>query len=261
MRLLEIVRGKGTSDETICTMLEVGKRIGMSVVLAGNRDGFIGNRMLQFYTGSAEFLLEQGATPAQIDKVAVAFGMAMGPVAMRDLTGLDVAVMVRKARAKGSPLQSGERVSPILERMVERGRLGRRVQNGFYRYDGRKKFDDPQALEIIAGVARDLRIKQRTFSDEEIRDRLFMPLVNEGAKALEDGTALRASDIDIIWVKGYGFPAYQGGPMHWGETIGFSKVTAMAETLEAEYGSRWRPSALLLELMLQGKGWSSLIAK
>jgi 3-hydroxyacyl-CoA dehydrogenase len=187
--------------------------------------------------------------------------MAMGPAAMRDLAGLDVAVMVRKARAERSPLQPGERVSPILERMVERGRLGRKVQKGFYRYEGHKKFDDPDALDIIAGVARDLGVKQRAFSDEEIRDRLFMPLVNEGAKELEDGTALRAGDIDITWVNGYGFPAYQGGPMHWGENVGLAKVTAVAETLETEYGSRWRPSALLRELAVQGKGWSSLIAK
>jgi 3-hydroxyacyl-CoA dehydrogenase len=261
MKLLEVVRGKNTSAETLCTIQEVGKRIGKSVVLAGNCDGFIGNRMLQFYTGSAEFLLEQGATPAQIDRVAVAFGMAMGPAAMRDLAGLDVAVMVRKARNERSPLQPGERVSPILERMVERGRLGQKAQKGFYRYEGRKKFDDPAALEVIAEVARDLGIKQRAFSDEEIRDRLFMPLVNEGAKELEDGTALRAGDIDITWVKGYGFPPYQGGPMYWGEKIGLSKVTAMAETLAAEYGSRWRPSALLRELASQGKGWSWLIAK
>jgi 3-hydroxyacyl-CoA dehydrogenase len=184
--------------------------------------------------------------------------MAMGPAAMRDLAGLDVAVSVRRASAERSPLQPGERVSPILERMVEHGRLGQKVQKGFYLYNGRDRFDDPAALEIVAGVARDLGIKQRAFSDEEIRDRLFMPVVNEGAKELEDGTALRAGDIDIAWVNGYGFPAYLGGPMHWGESVGFSKVTEMAEALEAQYGSRWRPSALLRELALQGRGWSSM---
>jgi 3-hydroxyacyl-CoA dehydrogenase len=253
MKLQENVRGSKTSPEVIATVMALGKTLRKNVVLAGNCDGFIGNRMLQYYTGEAEFLLEQGATPEQIDRVAESFGMPIGPIAMRDMSGLDVGLMVREARKASLP--EGERFSPILQRLVERGRLGMKSGNGFYRYEGRQKFPDPETAQIIADAARELGIVQRTFTDEEIEFRLFAPLVNEGAKELEDGTAIRASDIDVAWVNGYGFPAHKGGPMYWGEKVGLDRIHAAALEAAARNGPRWGPGKLLERLAREGKGW------
>lgn len=253
MKLQENIRGARTSDETIATVMALGKTLGKTVVLAGNCDGFIGNRMLQYYTGEAEFLMEQGATPEQIDRVAEKFGMPMGPISMRDMSGLDVGVLVRKARLASLP--PGERFSPILERLVERGRVGMKAGKGFYRYEGRDKFPDPETTEIIEAVARDFGIERRVFTDEEIEFRLFAPLVNEGAKEVEDGTALRAGDIDVAWVNGYGFPAHKGGPMFWGEKVGLDRIHQAALDAAARNGPRWGPGKLLERLAKDGKGW------
>jgi 3-hydroxyacyl-CoA dehydrogenase len=250
MKLMENVRGKASSAETIATVMALGKQLGKVTVLAGNCDGFIGNRMLQYYTSQSEFLMEQGASPEQIDRVAMAFGMPMGPVSMRDMTGMDVGLLVRKEREKTLP--AGERFSPILERIVSAGRIGMKVGKGFYRYEGREKFPDSEAIAIIESVSKDLGITRRSFTDEEVRDQLFMPLVNEGAKELEDGTAIRASDIDTAWINGYGFPAHLGGPMYWGAQIGLDKIHAMALKLGAANGPRWMPGKLLERLVSEG---------
>jgi 3-hydroxyacyl-CoA dehydrogenase len=255
MKLMENVRGKASSPETIATVMALGRQLGKIVVLAGNCDGFIGNRMLQYYTGEAEFMLEQGATPEQIDRVAMEFGMPMGPISMRDMSGLDVGVLVRKVRVKTLP--PGERMSPILERLVEAGRCGMKTNAGFYRYEGRDKFPDPAATAIFESVAKEFGIKRRDFSDDEVRDRLFMPLVNEGAKELEDGTAIRAGDIDTAWINGYGFPAHKGGPMFWGAESGLDKVYEMAVKLGETNGPRWKPGKLLERLAKEGKGWEA----
>jgi 3-hydroxyacyl-CoA dehydrogenase len=254
MKLLEAVRGAKTSAETIATVMAVGKQIGKTPILAGNCDGFIGNRMLQYYTVNAEYMLERGATPEQIDRVAEQFGMAMGPLAMRDLAGMAQAVNVRAVRKKTLP--ADERMPELVERMVESGRIGQRSGSGFYRYEGRDRLSDPVALKIITAEARRLGIEQRTFTDEDILARLFHPLVNEGAKELEEAIAIRASDIDVAWVNGYGFPVHTGGPMFWGEQIGLDKVLHTARTLGAENGqTRWGPSRLLERLVAEGKGW------
>ncbi|WP_395649776.1 3-hydroxyacyl-CoA dehydrogenase NAD-binding domain-containing protein [Brevundimonas sp.] len=254
MKLLEAVRGSKTSAETIATVMAVGKQIAKTPVLAGNCDGFIGNRMLQYYTVNAEYMLERGATPEQIDRAAEQFGMAMGPLAMRDLAGMAQAVNVRAVRKKTLP--ADERMPELVERMVEASRIGQKSSAGFYRYEGRDRLPDPAALEIIAAEAKRQGIEQRTFTDEEIVARLFHPLVNEGAKELEEGIAIRASDIDVAWVNGYGFPIHTGGPMFWGEQIGLDKVLATARTLGAENGqTRWGPSKLLEKLVAEGKGW------
>lgn len=250
MKLMENVRGGASSPETIATVMALGKQLGKVTVLAGNCDGFIGNRMLQYYTSQSEFLMEQGASPEQIDRVAMEFGMPMGPVSMRDMTGMDVGLLVRKEREKTLP--QGERFSPILERIVAAGRIGMKVGKGFYRYEGREKFPDPEAIAIIEQVSKDLGIERRDFTDEEVRDRLFMPLVNEGAKELEDGTAIRASDIDTAWINGYGFPAHLGGPMYWGAQIGLDKIHAMAVKLGEANGPRWMPGKLLERLVSEG---------
>jgi 3-hydroxyacyl-CoA dehydrogenase len=253
MKLVEVVRGAETSAETLSAGMDLARRLGKVGVVAGNCDGFIGNRMLQYYTGQAEFLMEQGASPEQIDRVALEFGMAMGPVAMRDLAGIDVSVLVRKVRALTLPPE--ERMSPILERMVEAGRFGRKTGKGFYRYENGAALPDPEAIAIIEQVSKDLNVTRRAFTDEEIRDRLFMPLVAEGAKELEDRTALRAGDIDVAWVNGYGFPAHRGGPMFWGRSIGLDRVVAMAEQLGEVHGPRWKPCALLRRIAETGEDW------
>ncbi len=253
MKLQENIRGSQTSPETIATVMALGKTLGKNVVLAGNCDGFIGNRMLQYYTGEAEFLMEQGATPEQIDRVAEKFGMPMGPISMRDMSGLDVGVLVREARK--ATLPAGERFSPILERLVERGRHGMKVGKGFYRYEGRDKHPDPETIEIIEETARELGIERRSFTDDEIEFRLFAPLVNEGAKEIEDGTAIRASDIDVTWVNGYGFPSHKGGPMYWGEQVGLTRIYEAAIEAAKRNGPRWGPGKLLERLAAEGEGW------
>jgi 3-hydroxyacyl-CoA dehydrogenase len=254
MKLLESVRGKHSSPQTIATVMALGKTLGKVSVLAGNCDGFIGNRMLQFYTGEAEFLLEEGATPEQIDRVMEDFGFAMGPLAVRDLAGNDVGFLIRKGRK----LPTDERCSPILQRLVEQGRLGQKIGKGFYHYEGRTRIADPAVLSLIEEVSRELGIKRRPIPDQEILDRLLHPLVNEGAKIVDEGIAIRASDIDVVYVNGYGFPAYKGGPMYWAQEIGFEKVVATMQRLAPSHGTRWRPASLLERLAKSAQGWSSL---
>jgi 3-hydroxyacyl-CoA dehydrogenase len=254
MKLLENVRGTRTAPLTIATVMALGKTLSKVVVLAGNCDGFIGNRMLQFYSGEAEFLLEEGATPEQIDRVIEGFGFAMGPLAVRDLAGNDVGFMIRKGRR----IPADERWSPILQRLVEQGRLGQKTGKGFYRYEGRTRIPDPEVMSLIEGVSRELGIKRREIPDQEILERLLHPLVNEGAKIVDEGIAIRASDIDVVYVNGYGFPAYKGGPMYWGEEIGLAKVVATMRRLAPSHGTRWRPAPLLERLAASGAGWSSV---
>jgi len=254
MKLLENVRSKHSSPQTIATAMSLGKLLNKVVVLAGNCDGFIGNRMLQFYSGEAEFLLEEGATPEQIDRVMEGFGFAMGPLAVRDLAGNDVGYSIRKGRK----IPADERFSPILQRVFEAGRLGQKSGKGFYLYEGRTRTSDPEIMTLIEGVSRDLGITRREIPDEEILERLLCPLVNEGARIIDEGIAIRSSDVDIVYVNGYGFPAYKGGPMFWAQEFGFSKVIATMEKLAATHGQRWRPAPLLERLAASGKGWSDV---
>ena len=251
MKLLENVRGKHTAPEVIATVMALGRTLGKVPVLAGNCDGFIGNRMLGFYGLEAEFLLEEGATPEQIDRVMEVFGFAMGPLAVRDLAGNDVGFMIRKGRK----LPADERFSPILERLVGEGRLGQKSGQGFYRYEGRTRIPDPAVLKIIEQVSRERGIRRREIPDEEIRDRLLHPLVNEGARILEEGIALRPGDIDIVYVNGYGFPAWRGGPMYWAEQSGLERVVKTTQGLAPTHGARWGPAPLLLRRVAEGRGW------
>ena len=253
MKLLENVRGRQTSAQTIATVMALGRSLGKIPVLAGNCDGFIGNRMLMFYGSEAEYLLEEGATPEQIDRVMENFGFAMGPFAMRDLAGNDVGFLIRKGRK----LPADERWSPILERIVGTGRLGQKSGRGFYRYDGRTRIVDPEVTAIIEGVSHELGIRRREIPDEEILDRLLHPLVNEGARILEEGIAIRAGDIDVVYVYGYGFPASRGGPMFWAEQSGLARVVDTMRRLAPSHGARWRPAPLLERLAAAGQGWSA----
>ncbi|HWZ61865.1 MAG TPA: 3-hydroxyacyl-CoA dehydrogenase NAD-binding domain-containing protein [Steroidobacteraceae bacterium] len=256
MKLLENVRGRHSSPRTLATVMALGRTLGKLPVLAGNCDGFIGNRMLMYYGSEAEFLLEEGATPEQIDRVMEGFGFAMGPLAVRDLAGNDVGFLIRKGRK----LPADERFSPILERLVGAGRLGQKTGKGFYRYEGRTRIPDPEVLALIEGVSRDLGIARRPIADGEILDRLLHPLVNEGAKILDEGIALRAGDIDVVYVHGYGFPAWRGGPMYWAEQAGLAPIVATMRRLAPSHGARWRPAPLLERLSASGGGWASVAA-
>jgi 3-hydroxyacyl-CoA dehydrogenase len=253
MKLLEVVRGARSSAQTLATVTALGKTLDKVTVLAGNCDGFIGNRMFQFYNYGWEYLLEEGATPEQLDRVVEDFGFAMGPVAVRDLAGLDVAAAIRKARAPSLP--SEERISPIIERLAALGRYGQKVGAGFYRYDGRQRAIDPEVSRLIEAVAAEHGIIRRPVADAEIIPRLLFPLVNEGAKLLEDGTALRASDIDVVYCHGYGFPKHLGGPMFWAERQGFAPIVETMRHLAGRFGPRYRPAPLLERLAASGEGW------
>ncbi len=253
MKLLENVRGTQTSPETIETVMAMGKTIGKVSVLAGNCNGFIGNRMFQFYNNAWEYLLEEGATPEQVDRVVTAFGMAMGPVAVRDLAGLDVAALVRAARVHMIP--QGERISPLIERLVAMGRCGQKTGAGFYRYEGRTAIPDPIVAQVIEQVAAESGVARREVADAEIMPRMLAPLVNEGAKILEEGIALRASDIDVTYCHGYGFPKHLGGPMFWAEQYGLDRIAATMRELSERLGPRYLPSPLLERLAASGAGW------
>ena len=256
MTLMENVRGARTSPETIATVMKLSKTLGKVGVLVGVCDGFVGNRMLYAYRRQADFLLEEGALPPQIDRVVYDFGMPMGPYQMGDLTGLDVSWRVRKAQAATRPAHL--RYSPIADRICEMCRYGQKTGAGWYRYEpgSRVPIPDPIIDELIAGVSAELGIARRAVRDDEIVPRLFYPLVNEGAKILDEGLALRAGDIDIIWMHGYGFPRYRGGPMFWADLVGLKTIYDTMSRLYDEHGDWLEPAPLLKRLAEQGKGFA-----
>jgi 3-hydroxyacyl-CoA dehydrogenase len=258
MRLLENVRGKQTANEVIATVMNLSRRIGKIGVLVGVCDGFVGNRMLHQRTREAMFLVEEGARPEQIDKVLYDFGFPMGPFAMADMAGLDVGYKVRQERRKAGKIEPRE--SLWIDRIVEMGRHGQKTNAGIYRYeDGRTPLPDPEIERLIAQCARDAGIAQRQISDQEILERCLYPMVNEGAKILEEGIAARALDIDIIWINGYGFPAYRGGPMFWADEIGLKTVCDAYQKYARQCGDTyWKPAPLLEKLAREGKGFYDL---
>jgi 3-hydroxyacyl-CoA dehydrogenase len=256
MRLLEIVRGEKTSKEVLATCMTLAKTIGKIGVVAGVCHGFIGNRMLARYTGEANKMLWEGATPHQIDSVLYEFGMPMGPLQMGDLAGLDVGARARSEFPDMFPIDPNFPV--IADILVERGRYGQKTKAGFYTYgDDRKAVPDPEVEKIIAEEAAKRGIERRDISFEEIIERCIYAAINEGARELEEGIALRPCDIDIIWINGYGFPSYRGGPMFYADTVGVEKVHAAVEKYRAKYGDRsWKHSWLLEKLAKAGKGFA-----
>ena len=258
MKLMENVRGARTSPQTISTVMKLSKVLGKVGVLVGVCDGFVGNRMLYAYRRQADFLLEEGALPSQIDKVIYDFGLPMGPYQMADLAGLDVSWRVRKAQAPTRPAQL--RYSPIADRVCELGRYGQKTGAGWYRYEegSRVPISDPAIHELIAGFSAELGIARRPISDDEIVQRCLYPLVNEGAKILEEGLALRASDVDVIWMHGYGFPRYRGGPMFWADLVGLRTIYDTMSRLHDEHGEWLELAPLLKRLAEQGKGFKDL---
>ena len=261
MRLLEVVRGEKSSPETIATAMGIGRKVGKISVLVGNCFGFVGNRMLHGYTGEGTFLLESGAMPQQVDAAIYNFGLAMGPFAMGDMAGLDVGWLVRKAKAADRPTNE-EYGGTIPDRICELGRFGQKTAGGYYDYKegDRTPIPNGEVEAIIEQVSKEKNIERTDFDDDEIVKRALYPLVNIGAQILDEGMAMRASDIDIIYINGYGFPAYKGGPMHWADSIGLDKVLADMKRFHAAYGERWRPAPLLEKLVAEGKSFADLQA-
>jgi 3-hydroxyacyl-CoA dehydrogenase len=253
MRLLEVVRGKKTSDQVIATSMALGKRLGKVAVLAGNCPGFIGNRMIGPYLREAQFLVEEGATVEQVNQALYDFGMAMGPLAMDDLAGLDVGWAIRKEFARFE--KPGLRKPLVPDLLCEMGRFGQKTGRGWSKYDqNRKPSPDPETAALIEKTARQAGIKGRNITSEEIVERCIYALVNEGARILEDGIALRAVDIDITYIYGYGFPAWRGGPMFYAGTVGLKNVLSGIEEFERQHGpDLWSPAPLLKRLAEQGK--------
>lgn len=260
MRLLEVVRTKSVSSETLATALALGRKLRKLPVVAGVCHGFIGNRMLAGYIREAGFLLEEGASPAEVDKAITDFGLPMGPFAMKDLAGLDISYRNRKAFAHlRAP---NKRTSVIDDRLNEMGRLGQKTNAGYYRYEAgsRAPIPDPIVDQVIVEAAKAAGIARRTIPAGEIVARCLYPLVNEGARVLDEGIALRASDIDLVWINGYAFPAWRGGPMHWAEETGLATILDGIETF-ARTHDYWEPAPLLERLVREGKSFSALDAK
>ncbi len=248
MKLLEVVRGAKTSKPVTATAMSVGRRIGKVPVLVGVCYGFVGNRMLHQRGKQAERLILEGALPQQVDKVLYDFGFPMGPFAMGDLAGLDVGWRIRKGR--------GERAL-IADRLCELGRFGQKTGAGYYRYEGgdRTPIPDPDVEKIILEVSREQSVQRRPISDQEILERLLYPMVNEGAKILDEKLAIRASDIDVIWVYGYGWPVYRGGPMFWADQVGLKAIKTRMLEMQHRHGDVWQPAALLSRLADAGKAF------
>ena len=247
MRLLEIVRAKSSGKETVATAMAFAKRIGKTGVAVGNCPGFVGNRMMFPYMYEAQFLVEEGATPEQVDKALTEWGMAMGIFAVDDMAGLDVAWHVRQAMRHFS--EPGVRAPLVAEKLYSMGRLGQKTGKGWYKYEDRKPTADPEVISLIEKTAKELGIARREFTDDEIIDRLFFALVIEGARALDEGFATRAADIDVIYVNGYGFPAWRGGPMFCADSIGLRNIYDRILKFRSEHGSRWEPAPLLKKLV------------
>jgi 3-hydroxyacyl-CoA dehydrogenase len=257
MRLLENVRGAKTSPDVIATIMKFGKTIKKVSVLSGVCDGFIGNRMLSKRSREGMFLLEEGATPWQIDKVLYDFGFAMGPYQVADLAGIDIQHAARKAR--WDKLSEREHQANVVDQLFALGRLGQKSGKGYYVYDDKRKATpDPEVEALIVRHSAARGITRRPVSDDEIRERLIYAMINEGAKILEEGIAARPHDIDIVWLTGFGFPAYLGGPMFYADTIGLKTVYDALKKYQELVGAEFfTPAPLLERLALEGKGFYS----
>jgi len=257
MKLLEIVRADKTADDVIATAMQLAKTIGKVPVLARVCDGFIGNRMFSEYSREAQLCLIEGSTPEQIDTVMQDFGMAMGPIAVGDLAGIDIGYKVREVLSdeqKGNPASYC-----IADALVEMGRLGQKTGAGYYKYDAqtRARTNDPEVMALIESMAVAHNISRREFSDAELVQRLILPLINEGAKILEEGIAQRPGDIDVVYVFGYGFPVYRGGPMQYADELGLASVYEQLTRLHQETGeASWQPAALIKTLAESGSSFA-----
>ncbi len=256
MKLLEIVRGSGTAKDVVATCTALSRRIAKVGAVCGNCDGFLANRSRAPFQTEMNILVEEGAKPQQIDKVMYDFGYPMGPFAVGDLAGLDIGHAVRQRRKKESPNE--HRDLPIPDRLFEMGRYGQKTGAGWFKYEkgDRTPYPDPVVDEVIAEVGRELGLQQRDdFTEEEILHRLLFASVNEAAKILEEGIAYRASDVDVMWLNGFGFPRYRGGLMFWADGIGVKNIHAQMVEWQERYGDRWKPAKMIEELAASGKGF------
>jgi 3-hydroxyacyl-CoA dehydrogenase len=255
MRLLEVVRGQATAADALATTLNIAKRIGKIPVVSGVCFGFIGNRMLEPYGREAHRLLLEGASPAQVDKVLTDLGLAMGLFSMSDLAGIDVGFLVRESRR--DVIQQDPGYCKIADALYALGRFGQKTARGFYIYQGRERLEDPEVVTLAEGIAGELGIARRAISDQEIHDRCLFMLINEGIQLLDEGIAQRSSDIDLVWINGYGFPAWRGGPLHYAETLGLDVLLGRIQHYQKSlgaYGQMWfRPAPLLERLVAGGK--------
>jgi 3-hydroxyacyl-CoA dehydrogenase len=252
MRLLEVVRGAETDAQTLATAVAVGRKIGKAPVVVGVCHGFVGNRMLRLRSVEAERLLLEGALPQDIDAAMTSFGFPMGPLAAGDLAGLDISWRMRKAQ--------GLRAE-IADALCELGRFGQKAGKGFYLYEpgSRAPKPDPEVETLVVEASARLGIARRPIARQEIVERLLFPMINEGARILSEGIAARASDIDVIWVFGYGFPVWRGGPMHYADAIGLAHVRDRLAEFAARTGdAHHKPAALLAQLAAEGRGFGEV---
>ncbi len=251
MKLFEVVKGAKSAPDTLATAMDLGRKIGKISAMAGNGDGFVANRSRTPFGTEMNIMVEEGALPEQVDKVMVDFGYPIGPFATADLSGLDIGYDSRQRRAAQIP---NYRKMPIADAIVEAGRLGQKTGAGWFRYEkgDRTPHPDPEVARIIKEKAAEMGVEQRSFTDEEILRRLLFASVNEACKILEEGKAYRASDIDVMWLNGFGFPRYRGGLMYWADGIGVAEVYRQIQAWHQQYGERWAPSALLRRLAETG---------
>ena len=256
MKLLEVVRGEKTGKDVLATVMQIGKKIKKTAVVSGVCDGFIGNRMIEQYSRQAGYLLDEGALPEQVDKAIEKFGFAMGPFRMGDLAGNDIGWAIRKRRAVDKPEIQYSKTADLL---CEMGRYGQKTGAGWYDYKAgdRKPYPNQQVNDMIVQHSKDLGLTRRKISDEEIVERLVFALVNEGAKILEEGIASKASDIDMVYLTGYGFPLFRGGPMLYADQVGLYNVAlAMKRYAKGYHGEAWQVAPLLQKLADEGKGFN-----
>ncbi|MFP2924966.1 3-hydroxyacyl-CoA dehydrogenase NAD-binding domain-containing protein [Pyxidicoccus sp. 3LG] len=258
MKLLEVIRGEKTGSDVLATVMQLAKTIKKTAVVSGVCDGFIGNRMIAMYQREALLMLEEGASPQQVDGAIEAFGFAMGPLKMADLAGGDIGWAIRKRQYAERP---DLRRVLIADRLCEMGRFGQKTGSGFYRYEpGRRDaLHDPAVDEVIDACRKELGVAPRKLGDEEIVQRCVYALVNEGARILEEGIAQRASDIDLVYLSGYGFPVFRGGPMLYADTVGLMNVVRTMEGFAANprgHKAFWQPAPLLARLAAEGKSFN-----
>jgi 3-hydroxyacyl-CoA dehydrogenase len=257
MRLLEVVRGAQTAPNVLATVMQLARTIGKTAVVSGVCYGFIGNRMAEVYMREAEFLLMEGASPSQVDAAVESLGMAMGPCRMLDMAGIDVGAktVIEYGKVGGLPPDPSYRA--VVRRLFEMGRFGQKTGVGYYRYEGRKALPDPQVHEVVRQLAQAHGIERRiAIGQDEIVERLLYPLINEGAKILEEGIAYRPGDIDVVWTAGYGFPDHVGGAMFMADRIGLSRIADRLAHYAQKRGDvfgYWTPSTLLTRLSQEGK--------
>jgi 3-hydroxyacyl-CoA dehydrogenase len=253
MKLLEVVRGAATAKDVMATVMQVAKKIRKTAVVSGVCDGFIGNRMIEHYGRVAGFLLEEGATPAQVDKALEKWGMAMGPFRMGDLAGNDIGWAIRKRRYVEKP---NIRYAKFADKLCEQGRYGQKTGKGWYLYKAgdRKAIPDPEVDQMLADYRKELGVTPRKISDAEIVERCVYALVNEGARIVEEGIAARASDIDMIYLTGYGFPMFRGGPMLYADEMGLYNVARRMQAFAASSGDAfWEPAPLIAKRVAEGR--------